>query len=40
MVTVKDVAHIFPVSGDHNHQKIELNISEQFLNKIISISSM
>ena len=40
MVIVKDVAHIFPVSGDHNHQKKELNFSEQFLNESLLISSL
>ena len=40
MVIVKDVAHIFPVSGYHNHQKIELNFSEQFLNESLLISSL
>ena len=37
MAIVNNVAHI---SGDHNHQKIELNFSGQFLNVSLLISSL
>ena len=42
LVTFKIVAHIFPISGDHNYCKIQLNFSEQFPNemKILKTSSL